>query len=458
MRTAFFRRHNTRPWTGLAVWGLALGALSTNLGGARHCRAVTLLSADIPGLDTRLAPTGDKFIALRQAPSERRLSIPSASAQERPDPVVKVRSTDEFRSAVSQASPGTRILLAPGIYAGGNYFRNVRGEPGKPIVIAAEDPDRPPVFRGSSECLHFSQVAFLEIADLRLEHARINGLNIDDGGKCTEPSHHVVLRRLAIQDIGDKGNNDGIKLSGVVDFRVEECRIERWGTGGGSALDLVGCHRGVIAKNQFRHTDTQGSTGVQAKGGSSRILIRQNRFENAGGRAVNLGGSTDLPFFRPPLTEIGERAEARDIRVEGNTFIGGGTPVAFVGVDGAVVRFNTIIHPTRWALRILQETRSPGFVPSRRGLFLHNLIVFHSSGWAEGGVNVGSETAPETFRFAGNWWFCADHPDQSRPRLPVAETEGAYGVPPLFRDPGVGDFRVEFAPGQPAAGADALPD
>jgi hypothetical protein len=112
-----------------------------------------------------------------------------------------------------------------------------------------------------------------------------------------------------------------------------------------------------------------------------------------------------------------------------------GAAVAFVGVDGSVVRSNTIYRPKRWALRILQETREPGFVPSRRGVFTDNVIVFHSSEWAEGGVNIGPNTAPDTFQFARNWWYCLDQPDRSKPRLPVPEVDGVYGKPPPFRDP-----------------------
>ena len=44
--------------------------------------------------------------------------------------------------------------------------------------------------------------------------------------------------------------------------------IRSCGTGG-SGIDMVGCHRGVIQSNVFRHTDFVGSTGVQAKGGTS---------------------------------------------------------------------------------------------------------------------------------------------------------------------------------------------
>jgi len=123
-------------------------------------------------------------------------------------------------------------------------------------------------------------------------------------------------------------------------------------------------------------------------------VIRRNRFEHAGGRAVNIGGSTGLKFFRPPLAASGQYAEARNLRVEGNTFIGSVVPVAFVGVDGALVRFNTIERLGRWALRILQETTAPGFVACRNGEFSDNTILFESMRWSEGGVNIGASTAP----------------------------------------------------------------
>ena len=367
-----------------------------------------------------------------------------------------MRNADEFRQAAAQAKAGTRILLSSGTYPGGFYFSDLHGETNHPIVIAAADPANPPVIQGGGTGLHFSRPAFVELHDLVISNLTDNGLNIDDGGSFDKPAHHLVLRGLKVTDVGPGGNHDCIKLSGVQDFRVENCQIERWGTGGGSGIDMVGCHRGVIESNLFRHTDTIGSTGVQAKGGTSQLSVRRNRFENAGGRAVNIGGSTGLQFFRPSLKAGEAHCEAKDIRVEGNTFIGGGAPVAFVGVDGASVRFNTIYHPKRWAVRILQENREPGFVPSRNGEFSDNLVAFDSHDWAEGGVNIGTGTAPETFTFARNWWYCLDDPARSRPRLPVEETAGVYGDP-LFRDAEHGDVRLQ--PGTPAnrVGADALP-
>lgn len=344
-----------------------------------------------------------------------------------------VRNAAELRLAAAQAKPGTHVLLAPGTYPGGFQFAGLRGETNRPIVIAAADPAHPPTIHGGATGLHLSRAAFVELQDLVLSNLTGNGLNLDDGGSSDGPAHHIVLRRLRISDVGPQGNHDAIKLSGVVDFRVEGCVIERWGTGGGSGIDMVGCHRGVIESNVFRHTDTVGSTGVQAKGGTSDLAIRCNRFENAGGRAVNIGGSTGLQFFRPPLRSGEPHWEAKDIRVEGNTFIGGGAAVAFVGVDGALVRSNTIYHPKRWALRILQENRAPDFVPSRNGVFTDNRVSFDSRDWSEGGVNIGSGTAPQTFTFARNGWYCLDAPARSRPRLPVEEKDGVYGQSPVLR-------------------------
>ena len=373
-------------------------------------------------------------------------------------PDVKVRDSAGLRAAVAAATPGTRILLAPGTYPGGFHFNSLRGDTNRPIILAAADPANPPVIQGGANGMQLNDPAFVELHHLVFRGATGNGLNIDDGGTFGTPAHHVVLRGLRISDVGPQGNRDGIKLSGVVSFRIEGCTIERWGTGG-SAVDMVGCHDGLIVSNIFRHLPSTASdtgNGVQTKGGSRDITVRRNRFEHTGSRGVNIGGSTGLAFFRPPLEATGERWEAKDIRVEGNTLIGMASPVAFVGVDGADVRFNTIYRPGRWAIRILQENSGAGFVPSRQGRFTDNVIVFHSTQWSSGGVNIGGGTAPGTFEFARNGWYCLDIPARSRPSLPVAETAGIHGIAPQFLDAENGDLHQQ--PGSPLRhlGSDGL--
>ena len=350
-----------------------------------------------------------------------------------------------LREAIAEARPGVTVYVAPGTYEGGLYLTELQGTPDAPIVIAGADPEDPPVIEGGGNAMHLVNARHVELRDLVLRGASSNGLNIDDGGDYATPAHNITLRRLRVEDIGPEGNRDGIKLSGVNDFRVIDCTIERWGDAG-QGIDMVGCHRGMIEGCTFRYEPGLPTTaGVQAKGGSSEIIVRNNRFEYAGGRAVNIGGSTGLQFFRPEP----QGHEARDITVEGNVFIGSMAPVAFVGCDGATFRFNTVYLPERWALRILQETREPGFVASRRGVFEDNIVVFRSDAWAAGGVNIGPETAPETFSFARNVWYCVDDP-RLGPNLPTEEQDGIVGVDPLLIDPEGGDFSLR--PGSPAEG------
>lgn len=369
--------------------------------------------------------------------------------------IYRVSDANGFNRAVAAAKSGDKILLAPGEYGSNFHFRGVHGAAGKPIIIAAADPDKPAHFVGKTAPLHFSGASHLELKYLVVSGATGNGLNIDDAGDPDKPSHHITLRNIRVRDIGPRGNADGIKLSGVDDFLVEDCTVERWGSGG-SAIDMVGCHRGLIFGCVFRKG---GANAVQAKGGSAEITVRRCRFEDAGERAVNLGGSTGDASFRPRLKDFPENGkyEAKDVRVEGCTFVGGGASVAFVGVDGAVARYNTIYRPGRYAIRILQENVDTGFVPCRNGVFEYNVVVFRSDAWVTGGINVGANTSPKTFRFANNLWYCEDRPGNSNPKLPTVETDGVIGKNPQFVDPSKGDFGV--SPDGPAhdRGAHALP-
>jgi len=96
-------------------------------------------------------------------------------------------------------------------------------------------------------------------------------------------------------------------------------------------------------------------------------------------------------------------------------------------------------------------------VPSRNGVYSDNIVVFRSDEMVDA-VNIGPNTAPSTFRFARNLWYCIDSPGRSKPSLPTAEKDGIYGKDPLLKDPSRGDFGVRQ--GSPAAkiGAHALPN
>ena len=368
-----------------------------------------------------------------------------------PGNAVTVSTRNELIAAVNAADPGDTILVAPGEYRGRLFFGGVRGEAGAPITIAAADPGDRPVFTGtgSGSIVQFSRVSHLTLRNLTFAGRTSNGLNIDDGGAENPPSTDVMLEGLHVRDIGS-GNRDGIKLSGVDRVTVRGARIERWGTGG-SAIDMVGVHDAVVEASLFRHNTSsdRGSVygnGVQAKGGSSDVLIRGNRFEHAGARAVQIGGLTGAKFFRTP--DGGPPTfEAADVTVEHNVIVGSQAAVAFVGSVGGTVRFNTIYRPGRWVFRILQENRKEGFTPASGGLVERNIVVTDSRLATE--VNIGSGTDSGSFAFTDNWFFHARQPSR-RPNLPGTVAGNVTGVDPQLRDPASGDYRL--GADSPAAG------
>ncbi len=355
------------------------------------------------------------------------------------------------RVGVSRATPGTRVVLLAGTYRGSVSLSNVSGMPGRPIALVGEGAVVLDAM-GMGEVMHVSDPRYFVLENLTLQNASVNGLNIDDGGSIDSPADYVVLRNLRVSNVGTGGNNDCIKLSGVDHFHVLDSDVT--GCNAGDAIDMVGCHDGVIRQNHFH--DTVGSGGIQAKGGSARVLIHGNRFVNVNGRAINAGGSTGLAFFRPAAAPH----EAAEIRVFANVFVrpgnNSGAAIAYVGCDACVFAQNTLIEPRTFVARILQESIDPRFVPSRNGLFVNNLIVFNYADLRAGTfVNVGPNTAPATFVFGSNLWFALDRPGFTGPVYTdgvPAESMSVIQRDPMLLNRAAGDYHVPLSSPARAAG------
>lgn len=353
-----------------------------------------------------------------------------------PGRTLEVKDPDELRRALPTLRAGDTLRLAPGQYGHGYQVANLRGTEKAAITIEGA-PGGGSRFEGGNVALQFSRCSHLVLRDLTISGQRLNGLNIDDGGDAGQPASHLTLERVNVSRIGPRGNHDAIKLSGVDDFVIRECRIAGWA---GQAIDMVGCHRGLIEDCTFEGMDGYAqTTGPQTKGGSEDIVIRFCRFENAGGRPLQLGGATGKPYFRPPDAGF----EARRIVAHDNLIIGGLCAVAFPTLDGGEFHHNTIIQPDKWVFRILQEGDLAGLPPSRNVEVHHNLIVFRRAA-VRSTVNIGPGTEPASFRFHHNAWFASDNPGASRPRLPSQERDGLYGRDPQL-DPATGVARAEWA-------------
>ncbi len=326
-----------------------------------------------------------------------------------------IRDAESLRSALRDLKPGTTLKISPGEYPGGHTVSGIER-----LTIEALDPTQPPVFKGGKTGFHFSRCVDLTLRHLRIGGQSVNGLNLDDDGDLAHPVTGITLEHIEVSDIGPQGNHDGIKCSGLDQATIRDCTITGWG---GQGIDFVGCHRSLITGCRLMGKEGfSASAGIQLKGGTSDIIIEKCHFTNAGERPINLGGSTGLPYFRPP----GAKHEAARLIVRNNTIEGSLCAAAFVGVDGAEFVGNTVRYPGKWIFRILQETQQAGFAPCRNVLIKDNRITFRRS-QVQTDINIGGGTAPETFRFENNHWIAEDKPQASKPILPVEEKDGVYG-------------------------------
>jgi len=349
---------------------------------------------------------------------------------------ITVSNTSDLLNILHKPQGIDTILLSPGEYKGGIYIQDISGKSHARITIRGTDPENPPTFSGGgSQAIHMADCCYITLAHIRVRGYSANGINIDDGGTFETPSHHIILDNVTILNTGPTGNHDALKMSGVNEFVVKNCRFEGWG---GSGIDFVGCHSGKITGSTFvGKKGYSQSNGIQLKGGTSNVIVEKCLFKNAGHRSINLGGSTGLQFFRPRVDDC----EATDITVAGNRFIGSMSPIAWVTARGGHVHHNTIIFPEKWILRILQETKDTKFKPCHSGIFENNLIIYDSK--VDVFVNVGPRTAPETFRFRNNAWHQTDG-NSRKPVLPTPEQNGIYNVKVSADAQGMGQGLVQL--------------
>lgn len=320
---------------------------------------------------------------------------------------------NSIRDGLLNAASGTQVLVAAGTYGGAGTITNLHGTPTAPIALVA---DGDVVIDGNNAVMsfHFIDARYLVIEGITIQNTFPHGMNIDDGGSYDSPSEYVVLRNMHFRNIGaPEQNRDCLKLSGVDNFYIELSQFENCRDG--EAIDMVGSHDGVISANHFRN---MGVNAINTKGGSANIHIHGNRFVDIAQRAINAGGSTGAPYFRP----IDAAFEGNRIQITANIFVRpGSTPVAFVGCDNCVFANNTIIDPQRYIARILEENLSR--TAGHSGYFINNIIVFDTNQVSGAFIGIGPNTLPATYTFGWNLWYSTNNDQFSGPNHGSGITE-----------------------------------
>jgi len=325
-------------------------------------------------------------------------------------------------AAASVTKPGDTIQIHGGTYSGGDLISNLQGTTSAWITIRAAKGETV-LYDGNTQAFQLSEAAFIRIQGLEFQNQTANGVNIDDGGTLTIPTHDIVIENCVWLNIGGTGNNDLLKLSGVDNFTVQNCKFNNGA--GGAFVDMVGCHNGILQDNICQTVGPQGQS-FQTKGGCKNITIQRNRFIDGGDRAVHIGGNTGTQYFRPQ----GANYEAMNIYVYSNTFVGANASIVFASAVYCEAVNNTIIRPVKYAVRILQDNNMTQ--PCANNTFRNNIVVFPNTGSAA--VNIGVGTDANSFVFSNNLWFNPDNSLWAGPTLPYTEPGQILNKDPQFSD------------------------
>jgi len=218
-----------------------------------------------------------------------------------------------LNKAFTILSAGDTLSIENGIYSGGQSYSNLKGEENNFIYFIGKS-NTDVIIEGGNSAMQISDCEFLRFENITFTKQKLNGVNVDDAGTYDSPTHHIQFYNCVFSDMQATGNNDLLKLSGLEDFLIQKCHFKNGATGG-SGIDMVGCHSGTITENIF---ENMGSNSIQNKGGTENIYITKNKFINGGARAINIGGSTGLEYFRPLDAEF----ESARIKVHSIIFIG----------------------------------------------------------------------------------------------------------------------------------------
>ncbi|MCH7546339.1 MAG: hypothetical protein IID30_08050 [Planctomycetes bacterium] len=315
-----------------------------------------------------------------------------------------------------QAKPGDEIILMPGTHRAVT-IKNLRGTKRRPIIIRGLDAKNPSIIDAKTYGIRLVRPRYVNLSDLNIVGALVNGILIDnsappgkarkpdEGKEPDEPYGNIILKNIHVERTGVRGQRHAIFLIGMANIRIEACRITGWA---GSGIEIVGCTEITIRETTFTGLkDFAQLSGVRIRAGSTNVEVSTSRFENCGLSGVCVGGASNLNEFFPkpdPKAQEGSIYEARQVRIDRNTFLGGATAITMTHCERAEIWRNTIIRPEYYVFCLLQTHNNELVGPTRRCTIGGNLISWQKEDLVKFFL-IDDEVDLKTLKMDPNLWW-----------------------------------------------------
>ena len=241
-----------------------------------------------------------------------------------------------IQAAVDHATPGTEIMVAAGTYHENVKF-NVSGTPSAPIWLTSAGGT------GAAKIVPGSGTPSATIEAFGEENIVINGFDVSGGSRLengiqfgmsghdfNDPTRNIVIENNIVHDTV----KDNIKVSQGDYIYVIDNKTSHAGDQG---VDFVDVNKSVIARNDISYT--KGPAALFAKGGSTNILIAENKVSHASVDGIEVGGYSDMTWTRPA-----DRGwEAKNVIVANNEVDSvGKRPLNIIGAQEVQITHNLL--------------------------------------------------------------------------------------------------------------------
>jgi hypothetical protein len=230
-----------------------------------------------------------------------------------------------------------------------------------------------------------------------------------------EPSHHILVRRVTVQNLFEPAERDaetsesqgmdGMKFNQVQDLWVLDSAVRQTTRHG---IDNVGVHRAAFCRNLVAQTG--GGLGIEAKGGSVDVLYDSNTFYRV--RRVELGGEeTDATYY----FSLDGRYDYEALRtVARNNLIVDAREAAleFSGCQDCAAVANSIVFTTAY-----QPPSSGGTIYGGDAIRVHDSRLLGAADGAGSDCQFWDATAQDYVTVAPCWGVGAQPPAPVNKRL-----------------------------------------
>jgi serralysin len=326
-----------------------------------------------------------------------------------------------IQAAVNKATPGTTIMVEAGTYHESVKF-NVSGTPDAPIsLVSADGPGAAKVVPGAGSPTSTIE-AFGE------ENIVISGFDVSGGNRLqngiqfsqsgtdfTDMTKNIVIKDNIVHDTV----KDSIKISQGDNVYVLDNTVSHAGDQG---VDFVDVNNSVIARNDISYIT--GPAALFAKGGSTNVLIAENKVTHVSVEGITVGGYSNMSYTRPE-----DRGwEAKNVTVIDN-IVGdvGKRPLEILGAQDSQITHN-LLHGNPsyyYTVTIAPDNNTPAL--NCKNITLSDNVFDYSAHWLQ--LIPGQDTGLQTGNnhFDGIWQGGSAGPhsgplDYDLPWLPQTES------------------------------------